>query len=410
MPEKFPAQTIEKPKSEALPKKEKKMVRVKQNKEYIKGLRRVKEELPQDVQIILKKVLQGREISEDELRRLNKVYQKLKNEQESGIKPGKTEETPKKKIKNHNYKVPSPKELFEKSGYKVPSPEELDKKLEKLQRLQQEKLKEQESLENLPANFLSVFKSGDQEKIGLLKKRMLAENAESTEWVEAIFGIHELIEKQIEIYKKKEKRERIDPRDFQDLTEYQFLIAHFVFTNRKNDEELIKFWMICNNIADTGRKKEVLNQLRSGIIGQVATARLLEESGANPSLSHPAEDAFKGIDLWANQGEEAFQVKGYNKTKKVHIFESDEISFPAVKTVMQKGGEDVYFNGDEYNFLKFPSFRIKISQYRKLTGRNFKGFLVLMPRAGINRATGEPAPELVEQFKKEYKKLKEKLA
>jgi hypothetical protein len=258
--------------------------------------------------------------------------------------------------------------------------------------------KSQEKKEVFPKDFYEVLKTENEERIESLKEKMLAENPESLEWVEAIFGMRDLIKKQVEISKKREQYEENKPEDFQDMTEYQFLLTHFIFANRRNGKVIVEFWKICQKMADVMGEWYIFNQLRSGIISQVATARLLEESGAKPSLSHPEEDAFRSIDLWSEEKNEAFQIKGDKSATRLHIFESDRISFPAIKTAM---GE--HFNGDK--FAKFNSFRVKVDKYRKVIGRDFKGLLVVIPQNEINPETGKPTRELVEQFRREHKKI-----
>ncbi len=294
MPEKFP--TVEQPKQEVLPKKKKNMVRVKQKKEYVQGLRRYEGELPEDVRTTLKKIFQGSEISEGDLHRLQKVYKKIKIERDRAV-----QETLNKEAKKQEYKVPSPKQLFEKSGHKVPSPESLEKKQkekevgmdafsteeqisiisdqienlreqqeqfkkhseesrqitgeyrpetykrgeeltreilrleqdrkEKIGQLKREKIKKQEKLD-LPEDFFEVLKTTDKNKIISLKKRMISENHEDIEKIEAIFWLFNALVGGVKIKQEEYQKEVFG------FTEREFLLTQFIYANKENKEVL----------------------------------------------------------------------------------------------------------------------------------------------------------------------------
>lgn len=251
---------------------------------------------------------------------------------------------------------------------------------------------------DLQREFFTSVASGNRDRIAEVKERYLKEYPDQLEAVEALFGIREVLRMQKSLDRKRERGEvHKDRKVFQDLTEYQFLFTHFLASNSEDKQMLEQFWIVVERAAKEMDQLPDLNRLRRGILSQVATVRLLEALGLQPQLSHPEQDAFDAIDLWAAGGT-AVQVKGSAEAMQPAFIESDELAFPSIAT--RHRAEHRHFNSK----LAHDSarFRAKLKQYAERTRQELRGYLLVIPNEKIDFVTGEPAPELIEFFRREF--------
>ena len=188
-------------------------------------------------------------------------------------------------------------------------------------------------------------------------------------------------------------------RAFQDLTEYQFLFTHFVLTSNQDKRLLGDFWAVAKEVAQAIGADQELRSLRCGLVTQVAVSRILEEIGENPQLSHPREDAFNAVDVWADDNT-AVQIKGWRENEPA-LIESDEFVFPATEVAGKTGSR--VFNSNANMAAKNHIFRARVDEYGRETGRDLEARMMVIPYSQVDFDTGEPAPELVDFFREKLK-------
>jgi hypothetical protein len=222
--------------------------------------------------------------------------------------------------------------------------------------------------------------SPDAEK---LKQEYLECYPDQLEGIEIIFGIRPFLE-----LSRKMDTEEIPYAErikiLEEITEYQFLLTHFVQSNGQDKKFLALFWNTLEKIASQSELSRQLNIIRRGIITQVATFRMLEAAGTHPRLSHPSEDAFKSVDLWSDRGY-AVQIKGTPEMEP-RIMETDEIGFPGAET--QSG----HYNS--HLFAQAQRFKMKVARDGK------KGYFIVTPYSKVDFVTGEPDKELIDFAKR----------
>lgn len=226
------------------------------------------------------------------------------------------------------------------------------------------------------------------------KQTYLEKYAEQTEGVEALAGMTSFFEE--EKLAKFEKRPEERKKLFQSLTEYQYLLTHFLIANNQDEEMLSLFWEAMESRAgiDYARRFE---GLRYGVLTQVAIYRVFEKLGIRPKLSHPAEDAFNAIDMWVMK-DAAVQVKGDSVSHSPIIVNAQEINFPGVE-ISSLNSKRHYNNG-------YGMFRAKLNAYRRKTGKDVAAFYVVLSHKSFNPITGEPSKNAVEFFKQKLRKIK----
>lgn len=259
----------------------------------------------------------------------------------------------------------------------------------------------QKEKKRLSEELLLAVAENREEKVRELKKRYQKEFPDELEGVEVIFGLLDAFEneKKLEVVKGEDRK-----KIFRELTEYQFLFTHYLLMNGDDKEFLEKFWEAARTVAGQAEKINELNILRRGQVSQVAVHRVFEALGQRPKIAHPDEDAFDSIDLWA-ESDEAIQIKGWDEEAPA-VIESDHIAFPAmqVDSLEDKKKARLYNSAEYFQRGAGRSFRAKVEKYGQRTGRDITGHMLVVPYSKIDFVTGEPAPELVEFFKKELKK------
>lgn len=259
----------------------------------------------------------------------------------------------------------------------------------------------------LQQEFLRAQQAGKDDVVKMLKKRYQEEFPEQLEGVEALFGLAEFLKKQKSFDEARGRKEGRLPETertnmFRDFTEYQFLFTHFIINAAEDRKFLEDFWAVGEAIAKgTGCLKE-MQKLRRSLVSQAAVYHILKEIGDKPNLSHPDEDAFNAVDLWADH-KTAIQIKGWNEEDPA-LFESDHLVFPSAQT--GNSGKQRMFSSLEYFRGKNYQFIGKIKKYGKVIKRDLSGYMMVVPYSKIDFVTGEPARELVDFFKEQMKQVK----
>lgn len=247
----------------------------------------------------------------------------------------------------------------------------------------------------LQEEFFAAMESGDDERIAELKQRYVAEFPDQLEGVEVLFAVRRMLEQQRVLDERREDPDyRAEREQYRDLTESQFLFTHFLVSNRKDKEMLGRFWVIAERVAKGLHALPNLNRLRRGLLSQVAAHATLDALGLNPMLSHPDEDAFRSVDLWAGT-RTAVQVKGSMEVERPAVLTADTLAFPHIQT-KHRSQRRAY---SAKLFHDSQRFRAKLQQYATQTGRALEGFLLVIPYSKIDFITGKPAEELVEFFR-----------
>lgn len=248
----------------------------------------------------------------------------------------------------------------------------------------------------LLSEVLDAVQRDDEPAIAQLKERYFTEFPDQLEGVEALFGMQDFLERSAELGRRRSRPNyTAEAKSYQDITEYQFFFTHYLLNAGDNKAFLQRFWTAAEGIADRIGHREELNKLRRGLLSQVAAFRVLEALGREPHLSHPSEDAFRAVDLWAGD-DTAIQVKGEaRRLDQPAVVEADDVAFPAVET--RSVDDRTYFNA---NLQKTNArFRMKLRQYGAQTGKRYRGYVLVIPNQKIDFVTGEPAPELVAKFR-----------
>lgn len=228
-----------------------------------------------------------------------------------------------------------------------------------------------------------------------LKPTYLEKYFEHTEGMEALSGMITFFEEEelMNLEKNKNKRAEL----LQSLTEYQFLLTHFVLTNSQDKEMLALFWETARSRAGEDYKKR-FKMLKRGVLTQAAIFHIYERMGKSPKLSHPAEDAFGAIDMWTGI-DKAVQIKGDQHQKKPIIIDADEVDFPGVELDSPTNYRWKHYNNG------YSRFRIKLKKYCKKTGRDINAFYIVLPHKSFDSVTGEPNDKTVEFFRDNEKEL-----
>lgn len=244
-------------------------------------------------------------------------------------------------------------------------------------------------------DFFDATTKDNANRLRMIHEKFLREYPDQLEGVEALFGFKDVLNSDRKLREGEvlaEERGKI----FEELTQYQFLVSHFIKENTENREFLELFWEALKEISKPDNLREY-NIYRHGILTQVATFKIFEKLGDHPVMSHPKEDAFKSIDMWV--GEDAIQIKGDAKATKLEVVEVKDGGVVAVPGVLvDSNNKSRYFTNEM--FSKILKFKIKFEEYKKMLGKeSMKAYFVVIPFSMIDPVTGEPSDELVDEVK-----------
>jgi hypothetical protein len=247
----------------------------------------------------------------------------------------------------------------------------------------------------LQRDMFRACEKNNSNLLTILREKFEREYPDQLEGVEALFGFVDCLNNTNKLDRGEVPKEQV-MEIFEDLTQYQFLVSHFIGQNSDDREFLKLFWDALHTISSPGSVKE-FNIYRHGILTQVATFKIFEKLGENPTMAHPKEDAFKKIDMWV--GENAVQIKGDARATKLEMVEVGEGGVVAVPgVIVDKNNQSRYFTNEM--FSKIQKFKIKFEEYKKSLGKeHMKAYFLVIPFSMIDPITGEPSDELVQEVR-----------
>jgi hypothetical protein len=182
------------------------------------------------------------------------------------------------------------------------------------------------------------------------------------------------------------------------LTEYQYLLAHFVLERSGDDVYMRRFWKSAVTIAEkAGKSADNITRLKIGVLSTVATIKALDSLGYEPELAHPEQDAYDAIDVWTGE-HKALQIKGAGS--ELEVYRTDQVDFPAVR--LDGSGESVKListSSTERLEKDLAKFATKVDNVSAREGRPVEGLFIRIPYSRIDHATGEPSAALVEELR-----------
>lgn len=264
-----------------------------------------------------------------------------------------------------------------------------------LQKYEPETVKDRKALQE---HLLSVINTGNEPRITRFKLEYMHAYPDQIEGVEVIFGLRDYLKKvsELDTLKLWHHREPL----IKDLTEYKFLMTHFLMANTADSAFLKLFWKTAEKIARRASSEKELAMLRTEMASQLAVHTILRTLGKNPKLALPEEDAYHAIDLWADVGE-AVQIMT-SERQDAAVIETDVIAFPAARTDTEYVRQ--FFSGQEWISRKNKAFRTKVDLYARRMGRTINAYMLVIPLNQIDRLTGEPSADLVNFFRQEFGK------
>lgn len=255
----------------------------------------------------------------------------------------------------------------------------------------------------LQQKLFAAIKINKKPDIAALKEEYEKKYPDQLEGIEVIFQFKNFLKDQNTIDATR-GYERSRKDTFESITQFQFLITHFVSNNSENKEFLANFWEILEEMARATNDSENItrvNKLRKGVLSQVAIYKICDRLGIKPKLSHPKEDAFDAIDLWTDS-ETPVQIKGArDDQEKPTIIETEAIPFPNVQ--IDSEGQTTFLS--PYLRDQTQKFRMKLSEYEMRVGKHLKGYLMVIPYSKFDFVTGEPSDDIVQFFKETLEKI-----
>lgn len=240
----------------------------------------------------------------------------------------------------------------------------------------------------------------DAATLNELKKRLSSEHPDALEEIEVAVGMIQNIFLQKQIDKKRENGKlQYDPEVSKKFAEFNFLASHYFGTGSFDHTYAEAFWHTAKNAAELMHAGSSYATMKSGIIGQVGVYKTLKALGQNPQLSTPKDDVYYQIDMWSERDEkaQALQVKTSSQVEKgIILNRSDMLDFPAV--VQTLGEKERYFMSQHQRSVS--GFSASLDKYRQLTHKKIKAWYVVMPKNAIDPLTGDPSPEIIEEFRK----------
>lgn len=261
----------------------------------------------------------------------------------------------------------------------------------------------------LQGDFLYALKSRDESLLQSLHEEYLSRYPTQHEGVEVIFGLARHIEegRRLEeggFEQKADKLQMIESR-----AQYHYLLTHYLAMHSEEKEHLATLWNIMELATSQlpprpsdavhernrhyGARTE-FNQLRKGVLSQVATWHLFRGLGYDAQLAHPAQDAFRATDLWATE-DTVVQVKGTPHA--LEFEEVETIGFPAV-SLMHDDGSEEYIETNTHLSESLTNFRMNLKSYGKKIEKNLKGYVVYIPYQEFDQITGIPSENILQEI------------
>ncbi len=209
----------------------------------------------------------------------------------------------------------------------------------------------------LQREMFSACDENDSEKVDALRKKFETEYPDQLEGVNALFGFVDCLNNMYALENRRMPHEK-RLATIEELTQYHFLLSHFIKENTADREFLQLFWDALYKIASPGYTKE-FNIYRAGVLTNVATFKIFESLGDSPKMSNPKDDAFNSIDMWA--GDDVVQIKGDSSATKVEVVEvknGELISVPGV--IVDKNNQSKYYSPEMFN--KIQRFKVKFDE------------------------------------------------
>lgn len=253
----------------------------------------------------------------------------------------------------------------------------------------------------LQEKLLAAYKNQDDLTVENLKREYQEKYPDQLEGVETLFGLEQYFKDEDAVGAARNEKKNFEEISevFQSITEYNFLLADFIYNNSNDKKFLTKFWDVLESIAAKKKQLSQFHVLQRGTVTQVAILKLFEQVGLKTRLAHPAEDAFHAVDLWIDAA--AVQIKGdWHKNAKPVFLETDTIAFPGIemsKSEIKERAQIYHLNS--YMFQAAQKFHAKLSKYKELTHKDVRGYFLLIPHQKVDFITGKPAPELVQLVK-----------
>jgi hypothetical protein len=183
---------------------------------------------------------------------------------------------------------------------------------------------------------------------------------------------------------------------FVELTQYQYLLTHFIKNNIENREFIKNFWAVLERLAENTNFSSRFEIIKKGILTQVATYKIFEYLHKHPHLSHPEQDAFEAIDLLTETGD-AIQIKS-TQTEKPEFIEIDtQVAVGGVE-VEDKRKKTVANISSHYQYkvqLAGEKMESYINRMNQGGARRVKAFMLVVPMNMVDQITGKPNTELV---------------
>jgi hypothetical protein len=283
-------------------------------------------------------------------------------------------------------------------------------------------------------SLLDAIKNGNKDKVDQLKKEFYSKFPDQLELIEVVFGFIDFTFNQVQINFKKAFEKELEnlkfgqsdirgPDIFRQLTEYQFLVTHYVLSNNQDAKFMEKFWKLlraiyveianainkelCNlSLERKSLTRSVFRWFKSGILAQVAAFEILKELGMSPQISHPDQDAFYSFDLIARteREEDNKQIVVQVKSEKgitypiIFKFKIDgtikELSFPSSSDPLSSEKKKFFPLIKVLKEIKYLLRGIRI--YKESVGEEVTGYLIFIPYSGIDHNTGKPSQEIVD--------------
>lgn len=193
---------------------------------------------------------------------------------------------------------------------------------------------------------------------------------------------------------------------FIELTQYQFLLTHFIKSNIENKNFLNNFWAVLERLAENSGFTEKFHTIKKGILTQVATYKIFEYLNKHPQLSHPEQDAFESIDLLTESGD-AIQIKstGVEKPQFIEIKNQVAVGGVEIKTPQTNNLANISSRYHYQAQLAGEKMEDYLRRMNEKGHKEVKAFMLVIPIGMVDGTTGKPSTELINFVKDNLAKI-----